>query len=346
MVADAGWFIGLGAMRSEALAKCILASDNQACPRVRRVPSDVLWRSAESRCGPHCVVFAHGQWAREVTIGHQSAPVAHSDRSHGAINNAIRTDDHIGAKRHVAFDDSRWVDRSGKFWHVDIVSSAVTMASFPGNLEFRDLGCMSYSQALTLQRSIQQDVIASREGGGHPGVVLLVEHTPPVITISRRAAAESHLLATPEVLEAAGIEVHDTDRGGDITYHGPGQLVVYPILDLNTLELRLHGYMRWLEERAIETLEQFGIKAERDDEATGVWIGTNKICAIGVRVSRWVSMHGLALNVEPDLSHFDCIVPCGLHGRGVTSMRAKLGDECPGMDAVKRAMCNAFANAI
>lgn len=219
------------------------------------------------------------------------------------------------------------------------------MTSIPTSLDIRDLGRMPYGETLTLQRRIQQEVIAAREQGGHPGVLLLVEHDPPVITISRRASAGSHLLATPDALQAAGIEVHDTDRGGDITYHGPGQLVVYPILDLNTLGLRLHGYMRWLEERVIESLANFDITASRDEEATGVWIGTNKICALGVRVSRWVSMHGLALNVDPDLSHFDLIVPCGLHGRGVTSMRRELGDTCPDMDAVKRVVCDAFDGA-
>ncbi|MBT4767592.1 MAG: lipoyl(octanoyl) transferase LipB [Phycisphaerae bacterium] len=219
------------------------------------------------------------------------------------------------------------------------------MASIPTNLEFRDLGRLPYAEALELQRSIQQEVIAGREHGGHPGVILLVEHTPPVITISRRAAAGSHLLATPTALAVAGVDLHDTDRGGDITYHGPGQLVVYPILDLNTLGLRLHGYMRWLEDRVIETLGQFGIEGARDEDATGVWLGTHKICALGIRVSRWVSMHGLALNVEPDLSHFDFIVPCGLHGRGVTSMRAELGEDCPDMTTVKRVICEAFKDA-
>ncbi len=219
------------------------------------------------------------------------------------------------------------------------------MTEKAAHLDIRDLGRMPYAEALSLQRSLQQEVITAREQGGHPGILLLVEHDPPVITISRRAAAESHLLATVEALEEAGVEVHETDRGGDITYHGPGQLVVYPILDLNTLGLRLHGYMRWLEEQVIEILAHFDITAHRDEEATGVWLGTDKICALGVRVSRWVSMHGLALNVDPSLTHFDLIVPCGLRNRGVTSMRKELGDACPEMDAVKRVTRTVFGAA-
>lgn len=234
------------------------------------------------------------------------------------------------------------------------------MAPTAGNLVVHDLGSMPYGQALTLQRQYQQEVIAAREAGGHGGVLLLVEHDPPVITVSRRAAAGSHLVATQGMLDLAGVEVHETDRGGDITYHGPGQLVVYPILDLNSLGLRLHGYMRWLEDRVLEVLSHVGMEGHRDTEATGVWVGgeptgceggrrfegDQKICALGVRVSRWVSMHGLALNVDPDLSHFDLIVPCGLRGRGVTSVRRELGVACPEMAQVKRVMADAFVSAV
>src|SRR5262249_23731675 len=160
-----------------------------------------------------------------------------------------------------------------------------------------------------------------------------VEHDPPVITVTPRAGV--NLLASPEALAAAGIEVEETDRGGDITYHGPGQLVVYPILDLNLLKLRLHEYMRMLAAAVIDTCAAFGVRARRDVCATGVWVprgdadasnGTcgsltdAKICAMGVRVRRWVTMHGLALNVTTDLSHFSHIVPCGLVGRPVTSL--------------------------
>ena len=209
---------------------------------------------------------------------------------------------------------------------------------------------MPYAEALALQRSLQQQVIAARGANRPRSVLLLVEHDPPVITISRRAAASSHLLASAETLAEAGVEACETDRGGDITYHGPGQLVVYPILDLNTLGLRLHGYMRWLEDRVLEVLAVFDIDGHRDKDATGVWVGPaghdRKVCALGVRVSRWVSMHGLALNVNPDLTHFDLIVPCGLHGRGVTSMRRELGESCPDMGRVKDAMISAFRKAM
>jgi len=196
-------------------------------------------------------------------------------------------------------------------------------------LDFEDLGRMPYAAAYARQRDLQSEVIAARGSDGRM-VVLLVEHDPPVITVSRRRDARVHLVASPAQLAAAGVEVAETDRGGDITYHGPGQLVVYPILDLNALGLRLHGYMRFLESIVIEVLTGFGVSGHRDPAATGVWVGgeglgqpggeTRKICAMGVRVSRWVSMHGLALNVSTNLDHFGLIVPCGLAGRPVTSL--------------------------
>jgi lipoyl(octanoyl) transferase len=172
----------------------------------------------------------------------------------------------------------------------------------------------------------------------------------------------------------AGVTVAETDRGGDITYHGPGQQVVYPILDLNHLGLRLHQYMRLLEQVVIDTLAHFDIHAERDCGATGVWVpprgatarggapprssasedGTldlppppaAKICAMGVRVKRWISMHGLALNVATNLQHFQLIVPCGLAGRPVTSMAALLGDNCPSMERVRDQLRASFVERI
>jgi lipoyl(octanoyl) transferase len=218
------------------------------------------------------------------------------------------------------------------------------------DLEVHDLGRRPYAEVFAEQKRLQREVIEARASGGR-AVVLLVEHDPPVITVSRRKGARDHLVATPAQLAAAGVEVAETDRGGDITYHGPGQLVVYPILDLNDLGLRLHGYMRFLETVVIETLAGFGIAGQRDPEATGVWIGggrdrPSKICAMGVRVSRWVSMHGLALNVTTNLDHFDLIVPCGLAGRAVTSMSRELGDRCPAMDDVKLRMVRNLRNEI
>lgn len=214
-------------------------------------------------------------------------------------------------------------------------------------LEITDLGRSPYLDALQEQRRRQQEVIALRDSDTPRMDLLLVEHDPPVITISNRPGARSHLLASDEQLAACGVEVQPTDRGGDITWHGPGQLVAYPILDLNRLELRLHGYLRWLEEIVIRTLAEYGIRGFRDECATGVWVGDDpakarKICAMGVRVSRWVTMHGLAINVCPDLSHFDLIVPCGLADRGVTSIREELGDESPGMEEVSNALQEEF----
>lgn len=222
----------------------------------------------------------------------------------------------------------------------------------PADLIVRDLGSMPYAEALTLQRRLQQQVIDDRALGGGPHYLLLVEHDPPVITVSRRRGAGRHLIGTEEQLEAAGVEIHETDRGGDITYHGPGQLVAYPIVDLNVAGLRLHGYMRTLEQIVIDTIAAFGLTGERDPEATGVWMAGpgegpgRKICAMGVRVSRWVTMHGLALNVTTDLAHFELIVPCGLVGRAVTSLERELGDRCPAMEEVKRVLVEGVRNGL
>lgn len=184
-----------------------------------------------------------------------------------------------------------------------------------------DLGLRDYADAFALQQRAHAEVLEGRAADG-PMRLLLVEH-PPVVTVSRRPGAASHLVASPERLASLGIQVAETDRGGDITYHGPGQLVAYPIVDLQRLELRVHAYVRALEEAVIQALAGWGVEGRRDPEATGVWVGGGagrKICAIGVRVGRWVTTHGLALNVTTDLRHFQTIVPCGLHGRDVTSL--------------------------
>jgi lipoyl(octanoyl) transferase len=219
---------------------------------------------------------------------------------------------------------------------------------------------MEYREALELQRQLQRQVIDARVSGEPApiGYLLLVEHDPPVITVSRRGSARENLIATDAQLAGAGVQVCETDRGGDITYHGPGQLVAYPILDLNAFGLRLHSYMRLLEQVVIDTLAEFGIEGQRDSCATGVWVDAtrragpspgpdapdcqtaplSKICAMGVRISRWVSMHGLALNVTTNLDHFNLIVPCGLAGRSVTSMERALGDAAPLMGEVKESL--------
>lgn len=210
-----------------------------------------------------------------------------------------------------------------------------------------DLGRLAYTPAYAAQLTHHERILAARASSSAPGIILLVEHDP-VITVSRRATAPAHLLASREFLATAGIDVADTDRGGDITYHGPGQLVVYPIIDLNRLNLGLHDYMRTLESAVIATLAHFHVPAQRDPDATGVWTPLPptgilaKICAMGVRVKKWVTMHGLALNVAPDLNHFSYIVPCGLAGRPVTSLAQLLGPAAPPLDDVKSVLAESL----
>lgn len=193
-----------------------------------------------------------------------------------------------------------------------------------------DLGRLRYGAAYEAQLARHAEVLAARErGSASAGVILTVEHEP-VVTIGKRPESPGHLLVDEAGLRARGVELCRTDRGGDVTYHGPGQLVVYPVVDLKRLGLGLHAYMRALEEAVIETLGVFGVPGERDATATGVWVRRGdgepaKVCAMGVRVRRWVSLHGLALNVTTDLRGFGVIVPCGLAGRPVTSVAELLG---------------------
>lgn len=217
-----------------------------------------------------------------------------------------------------------------------------------------DVGRISYADAYALQTELHARQVAARETGGCPATLLLLEHDPPVVTVSRRPSAPGHVLMSREALASRGVELVETDRGGDVTWHGPGQLVGYAIADLNAVGLRIHGWMRLLEECVIRTAAQWSIEAARDATATGVWVGGEgghggrKICALGVRVSRWCTFHGLALNVAPDLRHFDAIVPCGLAGRPVTSMEAELGGAgcAPPIAHVKRTLARAFADAL
>jgi lipoate-protein ligase B len=156
-------------------------------------------------------------------------------------------------------------------------------------------------------------------------VVILVEH-PPVYTLGRAArGSRANLIWEPEKRAQEGIAFVEVDRGGDVTYHGPGQLVGYPILDLNGYGRDLHQYLRNLEEALIRALHDFGIEAGRIPPHTGVWVGNEKIAAIGVKASKWVTQHGFALNVDPNLDHFQGIIPCGIHDKGVTSMARLLG---------------------
>lgn len=216
------------------------------------------------------------------------------------------------------------------------------------SLRVVDLGRIGYADALALQRETHSALVAARESGeaDAPMTVYLLEHDPPVVTVTKRVGAAAHVLASDAVLAAHGVERVETDRGGDVTYHGPGQLVAYPILDIQRLGFKVHPYVRWLEQCVIDAIAEDGLVGRRDPEATGVWVGSDgraerKIAAIGVRLSRFVSLHGFALNVAPDLSHFGLIVPCGLR-RPVTSLAAELGSRAPDMATVKRRVAGWF----
>lgn len=186
-------------------------------------------------------------------------------------------------------------------------------------LLFCRLGTVEYAEAHRLQRRILEKRIAGEVGD----CVLLLEH-PPVLTLGRSAKGE-HVLAPREILEARGISVHDVGRGGDVTYHGPGQLVAYPIIDLKPDRRDVRKYVWSLEETMIRACEDFELSASRIAGLNGAWIGERKVGAVGVRISKWVTMHGFALNVDSDLDHFGLIVPCGIRGKGVTSISNELG---------------------
>jgi lipoyl(octanoyl) transferase len=178
------------------------------------------------------------------------------------------------------------------------------------------LGLVPYADALALQRSLVED----RRAGKIRDTLLLLEH-PHVLTLGVRGdGGRSHILASADVLATRAIEVHEAGRGGDVTYHGPGQIVGYPIIDLNPHRRDVHRYVRDLETVLIRTVADYGIHAQRVQGLTGVWVGEEKLAAIGVRIARWVTSHGFALNVNTYLDHFDLIVPCGIADRGVTSM--------------------------
>jgi lipoyl(octanoyl) transferase len=200
--------------------------------------------------------------------------------------------------------------------------------------EFRDLGLLSYAEAL----AIQKDLVEQRKQQRIPDQLLMVEH-PHVITLGRNGHAEN-LLASEEILARAGIAFHPTDRGGDITYHGPGQIVGYPIVDLREWKRDVVAYVRAIEQVIMDSLAEFGIEAGRLEGCTGVWVNGKKIAAIGIHISRWVTSHGFALNHTTDLSYFQYIVPCGLT-KPVTSMR-ELGSMAS-RDEVTAALARNFA---
>ena len=188
-------------------------------------------------------------------------------------------------------------------------------------LEVRRLGVVPYAVASDMQRAL----VDERRAGRVPDILLLLEH-PHVITLGVKAdAARTHLIATPDVLAARQVEVHETGRGGDITYHGPGQIVGYPILDLRPDRCDVHRYVRDLEDVMIRSARDFGLEGSRVAGLSGAWVGPDKIGAIGVRISRWITSHGFAFNVTTDLDFFKLIVPCGIQMGGVTSLSRAAG---------------------
>jgi lipoyl(octanoyl) transferase len=207
-------------------------------------------------------------------------------------------------------------------------------------VDVKRLGVVDYQAALDLQK----DLVEQRKQGLIGDQLLLLEH-PHVITLgARNHNASSNVLETPEALAQRGVAVFETGRGGDVTYHGPGQLVGYPILELPKDRRDVHRYVRDLEEVLIQAVSDFGITAARIPGLTGIWVGDHKLAAIGVRISRWVTSHGFALNVSTDLSKFGLIVPCGITDKGVTSMERVLGRPLP-MDEVAGSVEHRFRTA-
>ena len=198
----------------------------------------------------------------------------------------------------------------------------------------RNLGCLDFEESFIIQKQIQDEIIQIKLNNRNkkikhktPNYLLFVEHNH-VYTLGN-SGDNSNLLFDKTMLEKKGIDFHKTNRGGDITYHGPGQMVCYPILDMENFYTDIHKYLRDLEDIIINTLSFFGINASVNSEETGVWLDVGnikerKICAMGIKVSRWVTMHGLALNVNTDLSYFDGIIPCGISNKGVTSISNEL----------------------
>ncbi|MEZ4323725.1 MAG: lipoyl(octanoyl) transferase LipB [Polyangiales bacterium] len=193
----------------------------------------------------------------------------------------------------------------------------------PRQLDVYRAGVIPYAEAHELQR----ELVEARKAGQIHDTLLLLEH-PPVLTLGRGAKAEN-ILFSREVLAAQGVSVEEVGRGGDVTYHGPGQLVGYPIIDLHPDHLDVRKYVASLEETMIRTAADYGVHAERIEGLNGAWVGQRKIGAVGVRISRWVTMHGFALNNTTELSHFQLIVPCGISDKGVTSLERETGEGVP-----------------
>ncbi len=222
------------------------------------------------------------------------------------------------------------------------VATDTPVAATPRSLDVRRLGLVEYGAGLELQAGLVEE----RRSGAIGDTLLLLEH-PPVITLGVKTRGQhANIVASPEVLAAEGVSVFETGRGGDITYHGPGQLVGYPILDLRPDRCDVHRYVRDIEEALIIALREFEIEGGRLAGRTGVWVGPDgreeKVAAIGVRISRWITSHGFALNVGTNLQHFQLIVPCGIADRGVTSIDRLLGRAVP-MKDVEDAVVRAFS---
>ena len=222
------------------------------------------------------------------------------------------------------------------------VATDTPVAATPRSLDVRRLGLVEYGAGLELQAGLVEE----RRSGAIGDTLLLLEH-PPVITLGVKTRGQhANIVASPEVLAAEGVSVFETGRGGDITYHGPGQLVGYPILDLRPDRCDVHRYVRDIEEALIIALREFDIEGGRLAGRTGVWVGPDgreeKVAAIGVRISRWITSHGFALNVGTNLRHFQLIVPCGIADRGVTSIERLLGRAVP-MKDVEDAVVRAFS---
>ena len=208
-------------------------------------------------------------------------------------------------------------------------------------LEIRRLGLVRYDEALAMQRALVEERRADRV----PDVLLLLQH-PAVITLGVKGdGGRANIVATEARLADLGIDVHETGRGGDVTYHGPGQIVGYPIIDLAVSKIDLKKYLARLEELMIRAVAAYGISAGRQEGMTGAWVGDRKIGAIGVRVEKWVTSHGFALNANNDLGGFDLIIPCGLKGKGVTSIAREIGHEVD-LDELRRSVAKIFGEVV
>lgn len=202
-------------------------------------------------------------------------------------------------------------------------------------IQIIDLGLSNYNEAWTFQKKLFEKVTNERQHN----YLILTEH-PPVITVGKNAD-ENNIITNPHILKDQKIDVVKIDRGGDVTFHGPGQIVGYPIINLNNFKKDIHWYLRSIEEVIIRTLEKFGITSERIKDLTGVWVDNKKICAIGIKVTRWVTMHGFALNVSTQLDYFNHIIPCGINNKSVTSIQ-HISDQMISIEEVKNVLCESF----